>query len=31
MKEFVTALGVLLVAFGVIKLVIALVQRGKEK
>jgi len=31
MKEFLTALGVLLIAFGVVKLVLALCQRRKEK
>jgi len=31
MKEFLTALGVLLIAFGAVKLVLALRQRRKEK
>lgn len=30
MKEFLTALGALLIAFGVVKLVIAVIQRRKE-
>ena len=29
MKEFLTALGYLLIAFGLVKLVLALVQRSK--
>lgn len=29
MKQFLTALGLLLIAFGVVKLVIALIQRRK--
>ncbi len=31
MKEFLTALGVLLIAFGAVKLVLALCWRRKEK
>jgi len=31
MKEFLTALGVLLIAFGTVKLVLALCQRRKEE
>lgn len=31
MKEFLTALGVLLIAFGAVKLVLAAVQRRKEQ
>ena len=30
MKQFLTALGLLLIAFGVVKLVIALIQRRKS-
>lgn len=30
MKEFLTALGVLMIAFGAVKLVLALVQKRKE-
>lgn len=31
MKEFLSALGVLLIAFGIVKLVIALAARKKER
>lgn len=31
MKEFLTALGLLLVTFGAVKLILATVQRRKEK
>lgn len=31
MKEFLTALGMLMIVFGAVKLVLALVQRRKER